>query len=215
MASPWLDVPLAEYEGHMELAGQASMLDQIFGRALRAVRPRSVAVLGAAGGNGFGHLAECKVARTVAVDLNPAYLKELERRYRDLVQDLEIVCGDLGDPATGFAPVDLIYAALVFEYVDLNRTLERIQGWMQPGGALWVVLQLPDRKRPGVTPSPFKSLSGLGNAMTLRNEGEFRKAATLAGFIEDSDGIITTPGGKRFFSACYRGGVVSRSAQKT
>ena len=89
MASPWLDVPLAEYEGHMKLAGQASMLDQIFGRALRTVRPRSVAVLGAAGGNGFGHLAECKVARTVALDLNPAYLKELERRYRDLVQDLE------------------------------------------------------------------------------------------------------------------------------
>lgn len=214
MANPWLDVPLADYESHMEHVGQAALLDRIFGEALRALRPRSVAVLGAAGGNGFGHLADCGVSRTVAVDFNQAYLRELERRYRDRVQNLEIVCGDLSDPAVGFAPVAFVHAALIFEYVDMERILGRIRTWLQPGGSLWVVLQFPDRKLPGVTPSPFKSLSKLGSAMVLRDGSEFRAAATLAGFAERSAEIVAGPGGKRFFSACYRGGAIGRSAQK-
>ncbi len=214
MANPWLEVPLTDYEGHMEHAGQAQVLDRIFGHALRTLEPRSVAVLGAAGGNGFEHLLSAKATRTVAVDLNRGYLRQLERRFGDRLQGLEIVCGDLGDPAVDFAPVDLVHAALVFEYVDVDRILNRTRAWLRPEGALWVVLQLPDDGVAQLSPSPFASLARIGSFMKLHAERDFRAAAAAAGFVESAEEVVTLPGGKRFFSACYRAGSFGRSGQK-
>lgn len=214
MANPWLEVPLADYEGHMEHAGQAQMLGRIFGQALRTLRPQSVAVLGAAGGNGFEHLVSGNVVRTVALDLNRGYLQQLERRFGNRLQGLEIVCGDLDDPAVDFAPVDLVHAALVFEYVDVVRTLDRARAWLQPEGALWVVLQLPDKAVAKVSPSPFGNLTRLGTFMKLHGAENFRATAAAAGFIETADEVVALPGGKRFFSACYRVASFGRSGQK-
>jgi len=214
MANPWLQVPLADYEGHMEYAGQARMLDHIFGEALRTLQPRSVAVLGAAGGNGFSHLATGSVARTVAVDLNRDYLLELERRFGGCIPGLEIICGDLDDPAIDFAPVALVHAALIFEYVDVVRALDRMRTWLLPDGVLSVVLQMPDDAIAGVSPSPFSSLAALGGLMNLHGAEVFRAAAGKTGFIEVADDVVTLPTGKRFFSARYRLAAIGRSGQK-
>jgi hypothetical protein len=53
--NPWLRVPLADYEGHMRAPGVAQLdaLGELFACALRTYVPRSVAVLGVAGGNGL------------------------------------------------------------------------------------------------------------------------------------------------------------------
>jgi hypothetical protein len=214
MANPWLEVPLADYEGHMEHVGQARMLDRILGHALRTLEPQSVAVLGAAGGNGFEHLVSGKVTRTVAVDLNRGYLQQLERRFGARLQDLEIVCGDLDDAAVEFAPVELVHAALVFEYVDVVRALDRARAWLLPEGALWVVLQLPDEPVAKVSPSPFASLARLGTFMKLRTAANFRAAAAAAGFVETAGEVVALPAGKRFFSACYRIAPFGRPVQK-
>lgn len=214
MASPWLEVPLADYEGHMEYVGQAQMLGRVFRETLQTRRPRSVAVLGAAGGNGFEHLIGGNVERTVALDLNGGYLRELKHRFGDRVPGLEIVCGDLDDSAVDFAPVDLVHAALVLEYVDAERALARIRGWLQPAGALWVVLQLPDETSARVTSSPFGSLAKLGGAMRLHDADGFRRIASKAGFAEASHEVLTLPGGKRFFSAGYASGAFGRLSQK-
>ena len=55
MSSPWLDVPLADYEGHMSAAGveQLGPLRDLFRLALDFTRPASVLVLGVAGGKAF------------------------------------------------------------------------------------------------------------------------------------------------------------------
>ena len=214
MRNPWLDIPLAEYEGHMEHVGQARMLDRVFGQALQSIRPQSVAVLGASGGNGFGHLIATKVMRTVALDLNRTYLQQLERRFRDRVQGLEILCGDLANPAIGFAPVDLVYSALIFEYVDIDLTLTRIRNWLRPDGALWVVLQMQDEAIAKITSSPFDSVARLRGSMTLRDTDNFREAAATAGLTEYQSETLTLPGGKRFFSACYRPVAFGRAGQK-
>lgn len=214
MANPWLDIPLADYEGHMEYVGQAPMLDRVFRQALQAIRPQSVAVLGAAGGNGFEHLVASGVTRTVALDLNPAYLQELERRFRNRVPGLEILCGDLDDAAIDMDPVDLIHAALIFEYVEIGPALRRSRTWLRPDGTLWVILQLagPDESR--VTPSAFGSLAKLDGSMKLRDADRFREAAAIAGLAEISGEVLTLPGGKRFFSACYRAAAFGRPGQK-
>jgi hypothetical protein len=67
MNNPWLDVPLADYEGHMALPGieQAQLLSDIFADVLAKFSPRSVAVIGCAGvPAGQGHVSvACASAR--------------------------------------------------------------------------------------------------------------------------------------------------------
>ena len=54
MSSPWLTLPLANYEGHMSASnvGQADLLADVFANVLEEFHPASVAVIGCAGGNG-------------------------------------------------------------------------------------------------------------------------------------------------------------------
>ena len=58
VASPWLDIPLADYEGHMALPeiAQARMLADELESAVRQHAPSSVAIIGCSGGNGFVRL---------------------------------------------------------------------------------------------------------------------------------------------------------------
>ena len=53
MANPWLSIPLADYEGHMNApqVHQLEALSDLFAEALTQRRPESVALLGIAGGN--------------------------------------------------------------------------------------------------------------------------------------------------------------------
>lgn len=53
MSSPWLFIPLEDYEGHMASPGvqQLSVLAELFKRAPDYCLPESVAVLGVASGN--------------------------------------------------------------------------------------------------------------------------------------------------------------------
>jgi hypothetical protein len=202
MPSPWLDVPLADYEGHMAHVGQAPVLARHFAAALAELRPASVAVLGAAGGSGFDSLPGSSVRRTVAIDVNPGYLRELERRYSHVVPGLACVCADLADPAARFAPVDYVHAALVFEYADPATVLGRMADWLVPGGTLGVVLQMAGAGT--VSPSPFTSLQRLGPAISLREPAAFAALARDAGLEQVSERIVALPGGKRFHAARYR-----------
>lgn len=209
MRSPWLDVPLADYEGHMAHVGQAQFLDRHFAEALADLRPASVAVLGAAGGNGFGRLPGSSVQRVVAIDINPAYLHELERRHSGSVPGLRCLCADLADPALAFGPVDYIQAALVFEYADAARALGRMADWLAPAGILGVVLQMAGEA--AVSPSPFTSLQRLAPSLTLRDPRAFATLAREAGLDPMSQEVVTLPGGKRLHAARYR---LNSSAQK-
>jgi SAM-dependent methyltransferase len=202
MRSPWLDVPLADYEGHMAHVGQAQFLDRHFGKALEDLRPGSVAVLGAAGGNGFDRLPGSTARRTVAIDINPRYLAELERRHAGSVAGLGCLCGDLADPAIGFEPVDYVHAALVFEYTDPAVALGRMGEWLKPAGVLGVVLQLEGGGC--ISPSPFPSLGRLIPSITLREPGTFANLAREAGLERVSERVVSLPGGKRLHAARYR-----------
>jgi hypothetical protein len=58
MLNPWLDVPLADYEGHMSVPElqQLGALSDLFADALAFGRSTSVAILGVAGGNGLDRI---------------------------------------------------------------------------------------------------------------------------------------------------------------
>lgn len=200
MASPWLSIPLADYEAHMALphVAQAQLLSAIFGRLLREHAPRSVAVIGCAGGNGFEHVSPGVTPRVVGVDLNPAFLEQARARFAARLPGLELVAGDFTDGCVAFPPVDLVVAALVLEYVEPALAMPRLRAFLSDGGRLVTVLQRPSDKSAAVTPSPYASLAALAPVLRLVDPDELAGLARREGLAESARSLERAAGGKEF-----------------
>lgn len=200
MKNPWLDIPLADYEAHMALphVAQAALLSGLFGAALDRHAPRSVAMLGCAGGNGFERIAGRGIDRVVGVDINPAYLECVRARFGGCVPNLELVAGDVRTGVVDFAPVDLAFVGLLFEYVQPGPLLERLRSWLRPGGILVTVLQLPSATCAEVTPSPYTVLRSLAPIMGLVAPDRLAALADERGYRVVERRVAAVPGGKAF-----------------
>jgi predicted TPR repeat methyltransferase len=196
--NPWLTIPLADYEAHMALpqVGQAQLLADLFATELRARSPSSVAVLGCAGGNGFEHASAA--LRVVGVDVNADYIAAARARFASRLPRLELHVADLEWAQLDLEPVDLVFAALVLEYVELESVLERICGWLAPRGTLTTVLQLPGAEAPEITPSPFTSLARLAPRLRLVSPERLVRLAAGSGLRASDTRTATATGGKRF-----------------
>ncbi len=208
MISPWLNIPLADYEGHMSSPGigQAQMLADRFEVLIERVRPNSVAVVGCAGGNGLDRLEPHQVERVVAVDINPRYIKEAAARYAGRLHGLQLMCTDVQSEMLWFEPVDLIYAGLLFEYVDVAAALATMRRNCRHGGTLATVLQLPSTDLAIVSASPYKSLNLLGPVIRLVDPEDFGTIAAATGFLLSTSEIIELPSGKWFCVQTFRQG---------
>src|SRR6185369_2853176 len=115
--NPWLALPLEDYEGHMgsEAVNQLAPLADLFGEALARLRPRSVAVLGVAGGNGREHVDSTLTTRVLGIELH---------------------CADLQHDLLDVEPVALVHAALVFEHAGTERCLDNAVSLVSGGGHL-------------------------------------------------------------------------------
>jgi cyclopropane fatty-acyl-phospholipid synthase-like methyltransferase len=206
MRSPWLNIPLHDYEGHMSLPsiGQAKMLADHFELLIKRNSPASVAIIGCAGGNGLDRIAPGQVERVVAVDINPNYVEEARTRYASRLGCLEVICGDVQAESLHFEPVDLIYAALIFEYVDISSTFATLRRHCRSGGTLATLLQLPHANQNGVTPSPYESLQALAPILRLRTPAELQQFAAAAGFPTPESETIALPSGKEFCLQTFR-----------
>lgn len=206
MRNPWLDIPLADYEGHMALpeVGQSSLLADIFEEALREHRPASVAVIGCAGGNGFDRIDAALTRRVVGIDINAAYLAEARARWGARLPGLELVEANILERGLPVPPVELIYAALVFEYVDPGEGLAGCRALLERHGRLVTVLQMADAGHEAVTPSPFASIQTLAGRMRLHSPVDFAKHAAAAGLIEARCRVARSSIGKEFAVQVFR-----------
>jgi SAM-dependent methyltransferase len=206
MKNPWLDIPLSDYEGHMSLPGvaQAQLLADVFAEQLELHEPRSLAVLGCAGGNGFERIAPEVTRRVVGVDLNGEYLNAVRARFGTKFERLELVEGDIQTGTAAFAPVDMIYAALILEYVDVYATLGNVRDFLNPGGILVTVIQLPGAKLPAVTSSPYPSLKTLESALHFVSPKDLRIGANGIRLRQIAFATQPTPSGKQFQVQVFR-----------
>jgi SAM-dependent methyltransferase len=200
--NPWLSIPLADYEAHMALpqVGQAELLAEVLEVAVREHAARSVAVLGCAGGNGFDRVP--LDTRLVGVDVNPDYVAVARARHKKR-KGLELYVADVTAGALPFAPVELAFAGLLFEYLDPGTALSRIGKKLLPGGTLVAMVQLPS-KRAKVTPSPYTSLAALKPSMRLVSTAELLRAALAERYELRSADVWTASGGKKFAVHTYR-----------
>jgi SAM-dependent methyltransferase len=200
MDNPWLHIPLADYEAHMASAavGQAALLADLFAAALARHQPPSVALLGCAGGNGLDRVDPAVTPRTVGIDLNPDYIAQARARFAARLPGLELYAGNVQTDTFRCDPVDLVFAGLVLEFVDLGPALTRIRALLRPGGVLVTVVQLPCATLPEVTPSPYTSLARLAPVMHLVPPADLTRAAAACGYRELHSHSATTPAGKSF-----------------
>ena len=207
MRNPWLDIPLDDYERHMALpqVAQAQLLSELLVEAVSGYAPRSVALLGCAGGNGFERLETAGLERVVGVDINPKYLATARARFGASFPSLELIAGDLQDASVTFASVDLVFAGLLFEYVDVDLVLGRIRSMLEPGGVLRTVVQLPAATLPKISPSPYGSLAALASLMHLVPPELLTRHAAAHRYLE-TDARTVDVAGKSFRVQDFRAG---------
>lgn len=200
MRNPWLEISLADYEAHMALptVGQLRLIADQLDVLVKTYSPLSVAILGCAGGNGFDRLIGTRASRVVGVDINPEYIESARQRYAQHIPGLELLVADVQSSAPLFEPVDLIYAALVLEYVDLPHTMSFLQQHCKPNGVLAVLSQLPHDAIAHVSPSPYTSLQRLASSMRLVSQEELSRLAMEFGFSAECSRVVTSVGGKHF-----------------
>jgi SAM-dependent methyltransferase len=207
MRTPWQEIPLEDYEAHMSLpsVAQAGMLADQLAHLIERHAPASVAIIGCAGGNGLERLDATCVKRVVAIDINPEYVAAAELRHAGRLGRLDCRCADVQSETLTFDPVELIYAALVFEYVDVAATFATLKRNLRPGGALAVILQLRHSGQHVVSASPYRSLEKLTPVLKLVEPDELCSYARAAGFGVESSNRIDLPSGKQFWLQIFRG----------
>jgi len=193
-------MPLCDYEGHMSLpyVAQAQLLSDAFATTLRDYSPRSVAILGCAGGNGLERIESTVTERVVCIDINPDYIEHVRMRFGRRLRDLELYVGDVQTDRLPFSSVELVFAGLLFEYLDVHRALAWIRARLCPTGVLATVVQLPDGGAPEVTPSPYARLSVLSSVMRLVPPEVLRHHAAACGYYLAGAQTLEAAGGKRF-----------------
>src|SRR5262249_13357950 len=141
MTNPWLEIPEADYAGHMssEEVSQLQALGSIFHAALSLFAPADVLVLGCSSGNGFEHIDPQVTHRVTGIDINPTYLELLAKRFPSTGFELRLECVDLASHTLPSDRFDLIHAPLIFEYLDWWELLPRVACSLRSGGLLSVV----------------------------------------------------------------------------
>jgi hypothetical protein len=204
MRNPWLDVSLEDYEGHMGAPGvaQLSALADLFEQAVDRCRPASIALLGAAGGNGLDRVDLSVTRQILALDIHPDYLNAVGERYPSL--PLTLRCADLAEPIDDETPADLVHPALIFEHIGTPKCIRNAAALVRDGGFLSVVLQLPSAQEAAVSPSAYRSIQSLSEHFSLIDPPDLRKTLASLGFELDHELIRSLPSGKGLWLGIFR-----------
>jgi SAM-dependent methyltransferase len=206
MINPWLQIPWSDYEAHMALpeVAQAQALSSLMATALAEYSPASLAVVGCTAGNGFEHIDTGRTRRVVGIDINPDYLRILEARFGGKIPGLELIEADIAAQGFRIDPVSMVFAGLVFEYVDVLCALRNIAGCLGVGGYFVSVLQQPSAESAPVTVTSYKSLELLAPIMNLVPPMEFSGMCNSLGFRMIRTDTLPLKKGKAFFVGFYR-----------
>lgn len=206
--NPWLSISAADYEGHMnsEAVGQTLVLNRIFKNVIKDIHSRRLAVLGCSTGNGFEHINTNVTEKVLGIDINQEYLSILRGRFGTKLPMINLVCSDLNAFSCPENSFDLVYAALIFEYVDFKKILPRIYNWLEVKGVLVVVLQLPSLSSTMISETSYSSLKSLKKVMHLVNPEIFNETAENCGLIKIKENEIPLKLGKSVLVSYYKKG---------
>ncbi|MCX7829862.1 MAG: hypothetical protein N2445_02210 [Acidobacteria bacterium] len=131
-------------------------------------------------------------------------MKKVKERYKKNISKIETIKCDLNSERVSLKEVDLIYGALIFEYVEIKRALKNISKWLKREGVLVSVLQLPCKEIPEVTTSQFKSLEKLSSIMKLVEPQNLIEEAKKNNLFLDFSLTHPLKSGKKFWEGRFK-----------
>ena len=206
MFNPWNHIPIADYEAHMGLpsVAQSALLAATLHKTVNRFQPRSLALLGAAGGNGLELVDPVVVRRVVALDINAHYLDVCTSRYAARFCEFEPVTHDLSQGPPIIAPVECIFAGLVLEYLLLDRFYSYLPSLVTDGGIFATVLQLPSADLPEISISPFATIATLDSVFSFFDPADMHVALLAKGFSRVDEELCDLDTGKSFCFVTYQ-----------
>lgn len=187
----------------MGAAGQLDPLSRVFRDMYLRRRPRRLAILGCATGNGMEHIDPSITQEVVGIDINASYLDVARKRATGKDVKLTLIEADIMQFEFEPASLDFVHAALVLEYVEPSVVVPRMARWLSPEGSCAVILQLPSARVPAVTTTQFTSLKALNDIMHLHDPGAIERLATGAGLKRASAWEILLPNEKKFWVGVF------------
>lgn len=200
----WLQVPVDQYEGHMGHTSvrQFQYLSFVLEEQLDRFQPERLLIPGISTGNGLEHVNPDVTRRITGLDIQPDYLEVTRERFGDRLPGLNLVNQDL----LKWKPdgvYDLVYCALVLEYMDPIRAIEALSAALAKDGMLVVLLQLPG-KGVSVSNSPFEGVRVLEPVMNLVEPDVVRKAAADCHLKQAEKRVDLLKSGKSFWLGWFR-----------
>lgn len=153
--NPWNEISLSDYENHMKLSSvsQLQSLNNTMKMQLDDYDAESAVILGVAGGNGLEHVDPVKYHKVYGVDINSAYLSEVQNRYAGLKEILKCVNADIVNNPEILPESELLIADLIIEYIGYDAFIKALK-IIKP---VYVscVIQNNDNSRQWVSDSPY------------------------------------------------------------
>lgn len=124
--------------------GQLQQLHHITGEQLTAYPPRTIGVLGVAGGNGLDLINPETTDTVYGYDINTDYLDACKARYHDSLGDRLHLIETSIDRSVKIEPVGLLIANLIIEYVGAEEFVAFAAANARSIGVLSCVIQRND-----------------------------------------------------------------------
>ena len=184
MDNIWNTIPLEDYELHMlhKSVGQSQLLNNLTKKYLKKLSPEIVMFLGISGGNGLEHIDNNVTSKVFGIDINQNYLDETKKRFKDQIPNLNLLNIDISSRNTEkLIKANLIWAALIFEYVEIDICFEFINNNIQENGYLIVTIQ-ENNGVSSVSQTGIETIKSVGQILKLISESDLISIADKFGF---------------------------------
>lgn len=203
--NPWLFISPEDYERHMShpSVNQQRFLEKCFHKALTRHAPSELLVIGCGTGNGLEHVDPRVTRRTTVIDVNGRFLNVVKQQFQPSLPGLEVIHDDLHVCSIPQECYSLVYAGLVFEFVQTEIVLKKVAQSMREGGFLEVVLQNPNETLPTVSSTGVQSMKKLKSIVSLINRDQFFELCRKMQLVLIGSHTETLESGKSFLIASF------------
>lgn len=197
----WNRIPLEDYERHMEHenVAQSQLLNDLTNKYLQKHNPESPLFLGVSGGNGLEHIDINKTKRVYGIDVNKSYLEETQKRFGEKIKQLVLINADISTSNESFLKADFVWAALIFEYIDIQKGFEFIANNMGESTKLIITIQSNNGNQ-SISQTGVESIKSVKEIFKIVDKDNLQVNALKVGFelIGSEENML--PNGKSFLT---------------
>jgi hypothetical protein len=200
----WNQIPLADYEQHMRHkdVAQSQLLNNLTRKYLQKHQPQTPLFLGICGGNGLEHIDSNRTKSVYGIDINKSYLDETQKRFGEKINNLILIQADISASTESFVKSDFVWAALIFEYIDMQRGFNFIANNTCDSSILIITIQSNNGNQ-SVSPTGIESIKAVKDIFAIVDPDSVKTAAATVDFkcIGSEENML--PNGKSFLTYAF------------